>query len=67
MFGFQPTPSLIYNLTPWTWLIDYFTNLGDLYDNLSRGVEDRLIAEYFYLMHERTRKSVTDASHWVLR
>jgi hypothetical protein len=65
MFGFQPTPSLIYNLTPWTWLIDYFTNLGDLYDNLSRGVEDRLIAEYFYLMHERTWKSVTDASQWV--
>lgn len=50
IFGFRITPDLIYNAIPWTWLIDYFTNLGDLVDAVSSGVEDRLYCDYFYVM-----------------
>jgi hypothetical protein len=46
------TPSVVYNIIPWTWLIDYFTNLGDVFDAISSGVEERFIADYFYVMRE---------------
>lgn len=53
LYGMRVTPSLVYNLMPWSWLVDYFTTLGDVMDNLSQGVEDRLIADYFYVMTMR--------------
>lgn len=30
ILGYSLTPSTLYELMPWSWLIDYFTNLGDL-------------------------------------
>lgn len=57
MYGFRITPSVMYNLFPWSWLVDYFTNLGSVMDNLSSGVEDRLICDYFYTMTEVTYRA----------
>lgn len=56
--GLTPRPSVIYNAIPWTWLVDWFSNIGDVIDNLDAGVADRLLADYFYVMRtkERTRK-----------
>jgi len=37
--GLVPRPTDLYNLTPWTWLIDWFTGLGsyvELIDNMAR-------------------------------
>jgi len=53
LFGLTPTPQVIYNAIPWTWLIDWFSNLGDLIGNLDNGVADRLAADYNYVMRER--------------
>jgi hypothetical protein len=42
--GLAPRPTDLYNLTPWTWLIDWFTGLGsyvELIDNMAR--DDSLI------------------------
>jgi hypothetical protein len=50
IFGLRPTPSVIYNAIPWTWLHDWFYNLGDIIDNLDAGVANRLAADYFYMM-----------------
>lgn len=33
------TPSLLYQVTPWSWLIDYFSNVGDVISNLSSANE----------------------------
>jgi hypothetical protein len=53
LYGMQfPSPRMIYNAIPWSWLIDYFTNLGDVISNLDGGVADRLAADYFYVMRE---------------
>jgi hypothetical protein len=47
-----PTPSMIYNAIPWSWLNDWFSNTGDILENLDVGVADRLAADYCYLMQD---------------
>ncbi len=48
-----PSPSVIYNAIPWSWLIDWFSNLGDLIENLDTGVADRLAYDYLYVMRQK--------------
>lgn len=52
-FNTQLTPTLAWNLIPWTWLIDWATGIGDFFDAVSKGVEDRLAADYFYVMYHK--------------
>nr|UJQ85347.1 MAG: hypothetical protein 1 [Leviviridae sp.] len=58
IMGSDISPAALYNLVPWSWLIDWFTNLGDLLENLDNGVADRVAAEYNYVMYsyERVRE-----------
>lgn len=53
LYGLSPRPSVIYNMMPWTWLLDWFTSAGDVVSNLDAGVADRLAADYFYVMREK--------------
>jgi len=43
---------MIYNAIPWSWLNDWFSNTGDILENLDVGVADRLAADYCYLMQD---------------
>lgn len=60
LYGSTPTPSVIYNMIPWTWLADYFANIGDLIENLDTGVADRLAADRFYVMREHWSRLVVN-------
>lgn len=53
--GLQPSPSQIWNALPWSWLVDWVSNVGDILDNMSKQVSDRLVAKYCYVMSETTR------------
>lgn len=53
IFGLYPSPSVVYNALPWTWLLDWFVNIGDMLENMEAGVADRLAADYFYVMRSR--------------
>lgn len=53
LYGRNVSPSALYNAIPWSWLIDWFSNLGDLIENLDAGVADRLAADYFYIMRSQ--------------
>jgi hypothetical protein len=53
LFGLQPSPRVIYNMIPWSWLIDWFSNAGDCLSMLDAGVADRLAADYWYVMREK--------------
>jgi len=60
IFGLNPTPSVVYNAVPWSWLIDWFTNFGDCLSNMEAGVADRLAADYYYIMRHKESVGKTD-------
>lgn len=50
LYGLNPNPHVIYKAIPWSWLVDWFSNVGDVIANASGGVEDKLSADYAYVM-----------------
>jgi hypothetical protein len=55
-YGLRVSPSLIWNLTPWSWLADWKTNIGDVIDNVSATFLDYLVSKYAYVMaHSRVK------------
>jgi hypothetical protein len=56
LYGLRVNPSMVYNATPWTWLIDWFSNLGDHVDRVTDWGTDSIVARYMYLMHQFERR-----------
>jgi hypothetical protein len=54
LFGTRITPSLLWELTPWSWAIDWFTNVGDVLQNVSLLGVDGLVMQYGYAMRRQT-------------
>lgn len=50
LLGLNPSLSLLYQVTPWSWLVDWFSNVGDVIDNLSYNAAENLVADYAYVM-----------------
>lgn len=50
LFGLSPNPSLIWELTPWSWMIDWVSNCGDVINNISMITSNDLTAKYAYVM-----------------
>jgi hypothetical protein len=59
LFGFKADPLTIYNLMPWSWLLDWFTNIGYVVDNCTVDIADRLAASHFYVMRTRSGNART--------
>lgn len=57
MFGGTITPGVLWEATPWSWLIDWFSNYGDVFANMSDGLAENLVASYSYVMGTIQRKS----------
>jgi hypothetical protein len=62
LFGLTPSPSIIYNMIPWSWLVDWFSNTGYVINNLDAGVADRLAADWFYMMRKKEHVIQTELS-----
>jgi hypothetical protein len=56
LYGARVTPTLLWKVTPWTWLVDWVTNAGKNVDNISSMLVDSVVSKYFYLMHHQTRQ-----------
>lgn len=52
LYGWKPDPSAMYNLTAWSWLLDWFTNTGDVIDNVSMYLRDPSLVRWAYIMEE---------------
>lgn len=52
LLGVAPTPEVIWNLTPWSWLSDWAFNTGDIMSNVSGVLTDGLVMKYGYIMKE---------------
>jgi hypothetical protein len=44
------TPDVLWQAEPWSWAIDWFSNMGDVISNLSDYFTDGLVMRYGYMM-----------------
>lgn len=67
LLGVKLTPSVLWELTPWSWAVDWFTNTGDIMNNISLLGQDGMVMEYGYVMcsseYEDDRKGVFLGKH----
>jgi hypothetical protein len=57
LYGANPTPASLWAILPWSWLINWFSNVSDVMSNLSQNAVDNLVCNYSFTMRELT---VTD-------
>ena len=50
LFGALPTPELLWNVLPWSWLIDWFSDVGSVMSNISPNAVDNLVSLYSFIM-----------------
>jgi len=50
LLGSPLSPETLWNLTPWSWAIDWFTNTGDYLHNLNAFAANGLVMRYGYMM-----------------
>jgi len=62
LYGLELTPALAWELIPFTWLQDWFINIGDVMANMSNSMYDNLVAKYAYVMSHRSFMNVYDQS-----
>jgi len=48
--GLNPTPDVLWQVTPWTWAVDWFSNTGDVISNWSAFHIDGLVMRWGYMM-----------------
>lgn len=53
LLGAMPSPELVWELTPFSWLADWFTNIGDCFSNSSYNPAENLVTRYSYTMEEK--------------
>nr|UJQ85104.1 MAG: hypothetical protein 1 [Leviviridae sp.] len=64
IMGGYISASQAYNLIPWSFVADYFSDLGDFFDAAQEGIGEKLICQYAYIMHRYTvdeEESYSDA------
>lgn len=54
LFGVALTPDLVWELAPWSWAIDWFTNAGNVISNVNSFALAGLVMSYGYIMEEKT-------------
>lgn len=64
LFGITLTPEVLWELAPWSWAVDYFSNAQQVLQNLQNMELYGLIMQYGYLMTERVK---TETYRWESR
>jgi hypothetical protein len=60
LLGTRIDPTVLWNLAPWSWMADWFTNTGDIVNNITRLGSDGLVLQYGYLMETRKTERVLE-------
>jgi hypothetical protein len=50
LLGVDVTPETVWNVSPWSWLVDWQANVGDVLHNISAMGRDGLVMQYGYMM-----------------
>lgn len=56
LLGLKLTPEVLWNLAPWSWLADWFMNIGSLATNVSALGQDELMIHRAYCMRTLSTK-----------
>jgi hypothetical protein len=54
LYGLELTPEVLWNLAPWSWLVDWVVDVGPVVHNLSAFQQDGLVIRYGYVMEKTT-------------
>lgn len=52
LFGTTLTPDTLWELAPWSWAVDYFSNAGDVIHNVTNFAQQGLVMRYGFMMEE---------------
>jgi hypothetical protein len=60
VLGLDLNPEVLWEAAPWSWAVDWFTNVGDLIHNVNSWSADGLVLKYGYIMeHSYVRDTYT--------
>lgn len=62
VYGLNLTPDTLWELTPWSWAVDWFSNAGDVIHNVSSFAAAGLVMRYGYMMEETINTLYVDYS-----
>ena len=60
LYGLQLTPSLLWELAPWSWAVDWFSNTGDVINNITNFALAGLVMRYGFMMAETIEEYYTE-------
>lgn len=52
LYGASITPETVWDLTPWSWAVDWVSNTGDVLHNIGAFADNGLVMHYGYVMEE---------------
>jgi len=63
LLGLSLDPEVIYQLVPWTWLLNWFTNTGAIVHNAVAMARYHVVAEYAYVMQSEMTRYTQAGTH----
>lgn len=54
LHGLRINPTHIWKAIPWSWAVDWLSNVGDLITRADEQYNDGMVAKYLYIMHHRS-------------
>lgn len=66
LYGLKLTPDVLWNLLPYSWAVDWQSNMGDIMTNVGLFANDGLVMHYGYVMqkHVSIRTVEMSPSYW---
>jgi hypothetical protein len=52
LMSFDITPSVLWQLTPWSWLVDWFADIGGALQSAEAATNNRILSTFCYAMEE---------------
>jgi len=62
VYGARINPSVLWKVTPWTWLIDWFSSAGSFIELYTAAGEDNVVSKNLCLMHRQQTEIVLQQS-----
>ena len=60
LYGLSLNPDILWELTPWSWAVDWFSNTGDVINNITNFALAGLVMRYGYMMEETIHEFFTE-------